>query len=73
MAKLAKPYNRVKSHIHSNQIYISYNNHVVIRIIIRKPKSKSLVWTYFGLEADDMTVPLPGKEDKPIRKILLAN
>ena len=29
VAKIAKPYNCVNSHIHSNQMYISYNNHVV--------------------------------------------
>ena len=35
---------------------------------VRKPNKKSLVWTYFGLEADDKAVPLTGKDDKPIFK-----
>ena len=32
---------------------------------VRKPNTKSLVWIYFRLEADDKAVPLSGKEDKP--------
>ena len=43
-----------------------YNNHVVIiKLLLRKQNTKSLVWTNFGLEADNKSVLLPGKEDKP--------
>ena len=38
------------------------------RLLVKKPNCKSVVWTYFGLEADDMGIPLRDKEDSPICK-----
>ena len=37
-------------------------------LLVKKPNCKSVVWTYFGLEADDMGIPLRDKEDSPICK-----
>ena len=42
-------------------------------ILVKKPKSSSAVWNYFGLEADLNGVPLPGKEEKPVCKSYKVN
>ena len=33
---------------------------------VKKPNTKSSVWTYFGLEADESDKPLRDKEDSPV-------
>ena len=34
--------------------------------LVKKPNTKSSVWTYFGLEADESDKPLRDKEDSPV-------
>ena len=34
--------------------------------LVKKPNTKSSIWTYFGLEADESDKPLPDKEDSPV-------
>ena len=32
--------------------------------LVKKPNSKSIVWNYFGLKADEYNVPLPSEEER---------
>ena len=41
--------------------------------LVKKHKSSSVLWNYFGLEADPNGVPLPGKEEKPVCKSCKVN
>ena len=34
--------------------------------LVKKPNTKSSIWTYLGLEADESDKPLPDKEDSPV-------
>lgn len=34
--------------------------------LVKKPNSKSIVWNYFGLKADEHDIPLREEEDRPV-------
>ena len=34
--------------------------------LVKKPRAVSVVWSYFGLKADDRGIPVSGEEQKPV-------
>lgn len=34
--------------------------------LVKKPNTKSIVWNYFGLKANENNIPLPEEEEKPV-------
>ena len=38
----------------------------LLATLVKKKNSKSMVWVFFGLMADEKGVPVPGEEHRPV-------